>query len=562
MYDIYVRLDTLDANDTEDKVLWAPGLEDNGYILYSAILELQVNHSGKLTFQMSPKHPLYGLILKRKTRVIVRRNGVEYWRGRVLDSKKDFYKRQTVVCEGALSYLLDTTVRPYSFNGTFQGYMEYALGVHNADCDDDKKIYLGRIAAVDPTIEVSISNLAPSEYPSTLDELNDKTVNQYGGYLKVRRDDEGLLRLDYLGSTGEQIDQQIRFGKNLLDLEDYITAENVCTRCIPLGATQQEISDFNSFVNSSTSSTLDEDTANKRLDITSVTEGNVDYIEHAEGKALFGKITRCIVFENIVTAQSLHDTALEWLNNNVSMNVSMSIKAIDLSLLMRDIEAIDCGISAEVISPPHEIDTFMLCSAMKLNILSPGQTDYTFGAGFNSMTDQQAKALKQSSKAFDTAKNASTSARNITTTIVGQYVTATEFNNFKDELNDTLDDINDIPEATDLDNGKVLKIVGGKWVKANDEIGEPELPEITSEDDGKVLKVVDGQWAKADNNVGEAELPEITEEDDGKVLKVVGGQWVKADDNVGEIELPAVTEEHEGMILKVVGGKWTAVAVE
>lgn len=562
MYDIYVRLDTLDKNDTEDKILWAPGLEDQGYILYTAILELQLNHSGKLTFQMSPKHPLYSQIRKRVTRVIVRRNGSEFWRGRVLDSKNDFYKRRTVVCEGALSYLLDTTIRPYSFNGTFQAYINYALDIHNSDCDEDKKIYLGNITAVDPSMEVSISNLTPSEYPSTLDELNDKAVNQYGGYLRVRLDTNNKLRLDYLSSTGEQISQQIRFGKNLLDLEDYITAENVCTRCIPLGATLREIEDFKSYNDPKYVSTLDDADANKRLDITSITTGGVDYIEHADGKSLFGKITRCIVFENIVTAESLLETAKDWLDNNVSMNVSMEIKAIDLSLLISDIDAIDCGVSAEVVSEPHEIDTFMLCSAMKLNVLSPAETDYTFGSGFNSMTDQQAKVLKQSSKAFDTAKSASTSARNITATVTGQYLTASVFNAFKQQVTESFDKLDKLPEATDLDDGKVLKVVRGQWVKAADEVGEPELPETKEEDNGKVLKVVGGRWEKADDNSREPELPEITSDDEGKVLKVVGGQWVKAADEVSEPELPVVTTEHEGMILKVVDGKWTAVAVE
>ena len=560
MYDIYVRLDTLDAEDTEDKVLWAPGLEDMGYVLYTATLDLQLNHSGKLTFQMSPKHPLYGSIKKRLTRVIVRRNGTEFWRGRVLDSKKDFYKRQIVVCEGALSYLLDTTMRPYTFNGKIQEYIEYALGVHNADCDEDKKIYLGNITAVDANTEISISESKQSKYPSTLDELNDRTVSQYGGYLKIRNDENNVLRLDYLSGSGRQINQQIRFGKNLLDLEDYITAENVCTRCIPLGATLREIEDFKKYQDSTYVSTLDDANADKRLDLTS--PDSPDYVEHAVSVALFGKITRCVLFENIVTVDSLRDAAKNWLENEALMNMSIEIKAIDLSLLLEDIEAIEDGVSVEIFSPPHELDMFMLCSKLALNILSPGETSYTFGSGFNCLSDQQAKSLRQSAKAFGTAKGNSTSVRNIAATVIGQYLTASEFNAFKEELDRSLDDIESLPEPTDLDNGKVLKIIDSKWVKADDDVGEAELPAVTDKDNGKVLKVVNGQWVMADEDTIEDELPEITAEDEGKVLKIVGGQWTKADDNAGEPELPPVTEEHEGMILKVVDGKWTAVAVE
>lgn len=557
MYDIYVRLDSLDEKETEDKVLWAPGLEDMGYVLYSATLDLQLNHSGKLTFQMSPKHPLYGRIRKRLTRVIVRRNGSEIWRGRVLDSKKDFYNRQIVVCEGALSYLLDTTMRHYTFKGTLKEYVEYALGIHNDNCDEDKKIHIGNITAVDETTEISISETNQSEaYPSTLDELNDRTVSQYGGYLKIRKDEENVLRLDYLSGSGRQINQQIRFGKNLLDLEDYITAENVCSRCIPLGATLREIEEFKKYQDSNYVSELDEADADKRLDLTSLI--NRDYLENSTSVSLFGKVTRCVVFENIVTTESLFDTAQNWLENEAIMNTSIEIKAIDLSLLLEDIEAIEDGVSVEIVSPPHELDMFMLCSKVALNILSPGETSYTFGSGFNCLSDQQAKSLRQSAKAFGTAKGNTTSVRNIAATVSGQYLTASEFNAFKEELDGSLEDIESLPTPTELDNGKVLKIIDGEWVKAE----EAELPAVTDTDNGKVLKVVAGQWVMADADAAANELPEIAAEDEGKVLKIVGGQWTKADDNAGEPELPPVTEEHEGMILKVVDGKWTAVAVE
>ena len=475
MYEIYVRIN--DPNETntalamKNEVLWAPGLEDTGYILYSAFLELEINHSGKLTFQMSPKHPLYDRLLKRKSIVTVTRNGTEIWRGRVLDSKNDFYKRKTVVCEGALSYLLDVTVRPYTFNGTIKRYFDEVLAMHNRDCDPGKTVVLGDITAVDPETEISITEQSSQEYPSVLDDINDKMVANYGGYLRVRPITDSLIQgfyLDYLSTSGVTIDQKIEFGKNLLDLEDYITSENVCTRCIPLGATLREIEDFKEYQDPNYVSDLNDEDGDKRLDITSVTTGNVDYIEHDEGITLFGKITRCIVFDNIVTADSLLTNAQEWLEANVAMTVSMEIKAIDLSLITDDIDAIECGTSVEVISAPHEIDVFMLCRSLKVNILSPAETDYIFGVGFTSMTDQQAKTLKQSAKAIGTAASASTSVKNIATTVVGKYLTAGEFNSFKDEINNTLDNIDTLPEPTSLDDGKVLKIVNGKWSKAED----------------------------------------------------------------------------------------------
>lgn len=573
MYDIYAYIHDHSTDIHSKELLWAPGFEDNGYILYSAILELKLNHSGKLQFQMSPRHPLYNKLNKRDTQIIVRRNGSTYWLGRVLDSRNDFYNRRTVVCEGALSYLLDQVHRPYSVSNarkSIENDLITILGAYNYKTTYEKSFMLGTITAVDKDTKITNKKEKPkTAYPTILDYLNDKYVGQYGGYLNVRFKEKSAfydqqIILDYLSLSGIECNQKIRFGKNLLNLEDYITSENVCTRCVALGATLRDIDDFNKYTNSNYASTLAEDEGDVRitlLDHPDNKDSNVDYVRNEEAESLFGVVERSIVFEDVVTVESLKETAEEWLENNFAMNVSISIKALDLSILTDDVDAICCGSKVEIISDPHNIDMWMVCSALTLNILAPADSDYTFGSGFDCLSDQQALTLKRSSKAFDAAKSAGVVAKNLSSVIPDQYIRYTDFTEYKNELDKTIEEMETLPEPTNLDNGKVLKIINGAWVKANDDVGEAELPSTTADDNGKVLKVVDGQWTMADEDTVENELPEIAEGDNGKVLKIVDGQWVKADD-VGEQELPAVTEEHEGMILKVVNGKWTAVAVE
>ena len=48
-----------------------------------------------------------------------------------------------------------------------------------------------------------------------------------------------------------------------------------------------------------------------------------------------------------------------------------------------------------------------------------------------------------------------------------------------------------LPKTTSTDNGKVLKVSGGKWTKGT----ISELPAVSADDNGKILKVVDGAWA-------------------------------------------------------------------
>jgi len=510
MYDIYLRPDYVEDYDgTNDRLLWAPGLEDKGYILYSAILELEMNHSGKFTYQMSPNHPEYHKILKRKTLVIVRRNNVEYWRGRVLDFKTDFYNRRTVICEGILSILLDTVVRPYEYDGPFSSYIEYMLSQHNGYSDYAGRVEVGDITAVDSTNYIVVSNLTPSTYQSTLEELNDQLVDRHGGYLRVRTaysDGREVQKLDYLSGSGELINQQVKFGKNLLDFEEYITAENVCTCCVPLGPTLREIEEYKIATESSYISTLDPADANKRLTIVTDTLPD-DFIENSEAIKVFGRVTKCVVFDDVNTvhdSSELQRLGQTWLDNNWLENVTMEIKAIDLSLVVEDIDAIDCGKLVNVISEPHYVSTSMVCRAMTLNILSPGETVFKFGSGFNTLTDQQAGVTRQTSKAFNTA----ISAQNNAATVSGQSVSVTDFNNFKEQVDNRL-----IPTATSLDEGKVLKVSEGKWVKSD----ESELPAVTTSDNGKVLKILDGKWVAA--AVETLSAPTISI--DGDILTIV-----------------------------------------
>ena len=102
-----------------------------------------------------------------------------------------------------------------------------------------------------------------------------------------------------------------------------------------------------------------------------------------------------------------------------------------------------------------------------------------------------------------------------------------------------------VPEVTEADNGKVLKVVDGVWTLGEDATGgnivesEEDLPEDA--EDGSIV-IVPGEGDKADIYIKEgdqwylvvsSELPSVTAADNGKVLKVVDGKWALGDDESG-----------------------------
>lgn len=285
----------------------------------------------------------------------------EVFSGRVLHSEKDFYNRKYVYCEGELSYLLDSIQRPYSFQGNIPELVFLFIDNHNNQVDSNKHFTVGNITVTDPNDYI---NRESSQYPNTLDELNKKLIDTHGGYLKIRKEND-VRYLDYLAESGKTSSQTIEFGTNLIDITEYITAENVFTVLIPLGAKQED---------------------ETKLTIESVNNGK-DYIEDETGISLFGRIEKVQEWEDVTIADNLLKKGKEFLKSGIEMAVSLQLKAIDMHLLNVDAESISIGDNVRVISPPHNIDTLFQCSKIELDLLEPDKSVYTFGVNFTSLTE-------------------------------------------------------------------------------------------------------------------------------------------------------------------------------
>ena len=355
----------------DGKTLHNPRLINEGYGVISPKVTVSISKAGTLEFIMPPNNALYDSINKLKTKVTVSQNGEEIFRGRVLNDEKDFYKQKRVSCEGQLAFLLDSIQRPYSYSGTVEGLFKKLITNHNNRVEADKQFTVGKVTV---SANVSCSN---SSYPNTFDEINTQIIEKTGGQLLVRKANN-IYYLDLIAPTAEDgtvntSTQTIEFGRNLMDITEYITAENIFTVLIPLGGTVGD--------------------TDEKLTITSV-NGNSDCLVNSSGVSLFGYIEKTMEWSECESASELKTLGQKALDDNFKMSVSLSVRAVDLNLLDVNVAAIRLGDWVRVISVPHGLDEMFQCTKIVYDLLNPENNEYSFGAVRETFTQKQAKNNK------------------------------------------------------------------------------------------------------------------------------------------------------------------------
>lgn len=210
-----------------------PAMQSEAYTALAPKLSLDVNGNGSCSFVLPPGNRCFNMIRRRKSIITVHQDGLEIFRGRVMDDTTDTYKQKSVYAEGVRSFLNDSLAAPYTFTGTAQGLLSKLIAEHNAQVEEDKRFTLGRVTC--KRASETINGLKNVAYWPTFQEIDEKILSVYGGYLKVRHEG-GVLYLDWLQEYGAANAQQIRFGVNLLDLKDKADAGEVFTILRPLGA--------------------------------------------------------------------------------------------------------------------------------------------------------------------------------------------------------------------------------------------------------------------------------------------------------------------------------------
>lgn len=347
-------------------VFYDPSSDEMTLQVLSPMASYQLNKPGELTFTLLPGNVMYSGMHKMKTVITLEFDDEVVFCGRVLETVTDLYNRKEVYCEGELGFLFDSLQRPYKFTGAPADLFRQLLTVHNEQAEEFKRFEPGIITAVDEE-ETTVNGEA---YSDTLSDIQSLLLDEHGGYLRVRRED-GVRYLDYVSSFDQPCSQEINFGVNLVDIENKINAQEVCTVLVPVGK----------MING---------------EYTSIKKANdgKDYLEDAEGIEKYGRIVKTYTWSEVTDPLELKNLGLKHMAK-LKAETTLTITAIDLRACGADVDGIHLGDTVHLYSVPHGLDKNEVCTAIELNIEKPEKSEYTFGIPRETLTDSNANTVSK-----------------------------------------------------------------------------------------------------------------------------------------------------------------------
>lgn len=331
--------------------VYSPALSDDPVQILSPRLQLEVNTAGALSFIIPPGHAVYHTISKLKSIVTMEWDGVEIFRGRVLEEKVDFYNQKEVYCEGALAFLLDSVQRPFTFSGTAKEYCTQAIATHNSQVEAEKQFTMGDFSALTDETKLELES---DGYSDTLSAIQ-AVLEEHEGFLRTRYAN-GVNYLDYVTSAGTNDGQAIEFGVNLIDLDNHTAAEEICTVMLPIGGMLED---------------------GTTVTIASVNNDS-DVIEDPKGILRYGRIVKTFVFDDETDPSKLKSKAQAKMDE-MALARTLTLNAVDMHLIDSKQGIILPGVPVLIRAFPQGLDIEEMCTAVDLDPENPEKTVYTFG---------------------------------------------------------------------------------------------------------------------------------------------------------------------------------------
>lgn len=348
--------------------------------LEEAELSQAKNKAGTLKMILPADHAYSDLVvIPGITRVTVKEDDDILFKGRIVRDNPDFWEDSEYTAEGQLAYLNDTVVRPYEFSGSPREYFKFLITQHNSQIEKERQFTVGRITVSDPNDYIVRSNM---HYPSTFEELQEKLLDNMGGYL-VERFEKGVAYLDYLDEIRENNDQKAKYGENIVDIDRVQEIDSdFATAIIPLGKKQDDGNGNETY-----------------LTIASVNDGK-DYIQNDDAVAKYGLILKVVEHEDVTLPENLIKKGEEDLQEAIKSTSSITVTAADLSGTGSKVESFRFMKNVKCISKRHGLDFRSPIVALNRNLLdrsdykiTVGDTQKTYtGTSVTSKRDSESKS--------------------------------------------------------------------------------------------------------------------------------------------------------------------------
>ena len=279
------------------------------------------------SFEVIPMNPAYDRLHELTTVVeyINTLTGECEFLGRIAHKPKDGMAADGTVskqyeCEGLIAYLSDSRQMYRTYSGISPAmFVQSLLYMHN-QMHPDKVIQLG-------SCDVPGTFDAVTQYRTTLEELRANLTDRFGGEIRLRRDENGVLRLDYMQQLGSRQNTAVELGRNLVSFDHTADARNVITRLIPLGKAISNDSP-------------------ERLTLAGYYQSEPDkyWIDaDSDTQQTYGIIEGTVTFDDIETAADLYTKGSAYLAENNRIKKSYKAEVLDLSTIGEDAQALRAG---------------------------------------------------------------------------------------------------------------------------------------------------------------------------------------------------------------------------
>lgn len=339
-------------------------------------LTLEMGKAGSLEFGIPSTNKHYNTLAQLVTTVRVSFDNEEIFYGRVLSVKKAFNNVKTVYCEGDLSYLIDTVQKCTKYNGSTHDLFNKIIAAHNARADSNKQFTVGNVTIENRSIrlegqvdninvgqfdykQIAINSIV-DEWNNTFDFIKTTLIDYCGGYLRTRHVN-GVAYIDYVADYFDTASQTIELGKNLLDLNDELSVDELFTVLIPLG--------------------------DENLTISSVNGGS-DELVNQELVNKYGRIVKTHVFSNVNQASTLKTNAERYMASHAETLRTIEISAVDLHMINPAVIAIHLGDKVMITSLPHGINEALTCTKIEYDMTNAANNKYTFGNPKQTLTER------------------------------------------------------------------------------------------------------------------------------------------------------------------------------